>query len=370
SVLFPTVSYEQSDDPTVIAANDSYLIIYDKTAKTMFVRCGYRIGTYAFPINLENVEYINAVGNTAFIYADRETYTVDLKDVKSTPVKCELSSPDSPNYFRSDGKYLYAKNIFGAVSIYDENLEIAEFEITDGESTRTATVDNHVYYDENDEPVFVGKQVLAGDDHLMYFFTTERGDPYFIVYDPVLQQRHVYEQMTNYINEAYVGSNVIVGQLAPSDPLALGDSRLVGIDKKTGKTLFSSDVIPDSFCVYGDKIYTIEGKQIMTYMLEKASDGNYSGFRKVSTISMSGADIAHLDSPSDVATLGSSLAVADTDNNRIGFINSASVMTAVGLDSAPLRLTADLIGVYVLLSDKTVIKIENGETVQAISAET
>lgn len=367
SVLFPTVSYIQSDDPTLIAANDSYLIIYDKTAKTMFVRGGDRIGTYAFPINLENVEYINAVGNTAFIYADRESYTLDLKDVKSSPVKCELSSPAEADYFRSDGKYLYAKNVYGAISIYDENLELAEFEIE--EEAHTVTVDNDTYK-ENGKPVFVGNQVLAGDNHLMYFFTTERSEPFFIVYDPVSQQRHVYEQMTNYVSEAFVGSNVIVGQLALSDPLALGDSRLVGIDKGTGKTLFSSNVIPDSFCVYGDMIYTIEGKQIMTYRLEKSSGGNYSGFRKVSTISMSGADIAHLGNPSDVVTCGSSLAVADTDNNRVGFINSASVMTAVDLDSAPLRLTADLIGVYVLLNDTTVIKIENGETVQTISAET
>ena len=149
SVLFPTVSYIQSDDPTLIAANDSYLIIYDKTAKTMFVRGGDRIGTYAFPINLENVKYINAVGNTAFIYADRETYTVDLKDVTSTPVKCEISSPVEADYFSSDGKYLYAKNVYGAISIYDENLELAEFEINDGSGTHTVTVDNDTYK-END----------------------------------------------------------------------------------------------------------------------------------------------------------------------------------------------------------------------------
>ncbi|MCM1394135.1 MAG: hypothetical protein NC179_04495, partial [[Eubacterium] siraeum] len=128
SVLFPTVSYIQSDDPTLIAANDSYLIIYDKTARTMFVRGGDRIGTYAFPLDLKNVEYIKAVGNIAFIHADEENYTVDLKDTSATPEKRELTSPSNANYFRSDGTYLYAKNGYDSVSIYDENLQIVTFD--------------------------------------------------------------------------------------------------------------------------------------------------------------------------------------------------------------------------------------------------
>ncbi|MCM1394408.1 MAG: hypothetical protein NC179_05900, partial [[Eubacterium] siraeum] len=225
------------------------------------------------------------------------------------------------------------------------------------------TVDNHTYEDEHGDPVFSNKQVLAGNNHLLYLFATDKSDPYLIVYDPVLKKELVNEGMTNYISEAYVGANVIVGQLA------LGDNRLVGIDKNTGKTLFPSDVTPDSFCVYGDRIYTIEGKQIMTYMLAKSADGQYTGFRKMSTISMAGNDSSHLDNPSDVVTAGENLAVADTGNKRVGFINSASVMSAVDLNSAPLRLTADLTGVYALCDDGFVYKIENDRIAQTISAD-
>ena len=365
SVLFPTVSYIQSDDPTLIAANDSYLIIYDKTAKAMFVRLIHDDDkTYAFPIEVEDVEYINAVGNTAFIYANKELYSVDLNDTSSIPVKRELSSPKDPNYFRSDGTYLYAKNGDGEITIYDENLEVAKFEIEVAGTKIETTIENDKYIDDEGDPVFASKQIIAGSDYLLYlFFTHKNGNPYLMVYDPILKFPRINQEMDNYVSDAYVGENVIVGQLT------LGDSRLICIDKKTGKTIFISDKAPDSFCVYGDKIYAIEGKQIMTYMLEKDSDGQYAKLKNESTISMSGEDTEHLDSPSDVVAFGNSLAVADTDNKRLGFINSASVMTVVGLGTAPLRLTADNAGVYALCDNQTIAKIENNQTVQTFSAE-
>ncbi|MCI8732797.1 MAG: hypothetical protein HFE29_00510 [Clostridia bacterium] len=368
SVLFPTVSYIQADDPTLIAANESYLIIYDKTESAMFVRGGDRIGTYAFPLDIENVEYIKAVGNTAFIHADGENYTVDISNTSATPIKRELSSPENANYFRSDGKYLYAKNGYGAISIYDENLEIVTFEYEAEDGTKSVTVDNHTYVDSTSNPVFAGEQVLAGNNHLLYFFKTVQSDPYFIVYDPVLQKELVNEFMHNYITEAYVGDNIIVGQLARGLD-ETKNTRLVGIDKNTGATLFPSDITPDSFCVFGDRLYTIEGKQIMTYTLEKSADGAYTGFRKISTISMAGDDAYHLDSPNDVAVFGADLAVADTDNKRVGFINSASIMTSIELNASPLRITSDKTGVYALCDNQKVYKIESNQIVQTLTTE-
>lgn len=371
SVLFPhdSLNYVQSNDPTLIASNETYLIIYDKTASAMFVRGGDRRGTYAFPLNIEGVEYIKAVGNTAFIHAHGENYTVNLKDTASVPVKAELSSPENANYFRSDGKYLYAKNGSGAVTIYDETLVPVRFKVGDGESASYVTVDNHTHVDSTNNPVFAGNIVLAGNDHLLYFFTTYQSDPYFVVYDPVTRRELVYNEMRDYISEAYVGDNIIVGQLAGGATDPNQKTRLVGIDKSTGTTLFPSDISPDSFCVYGNRLYTIEGKQIMTYRLEQSAGGEYTGFRKISTISMAGNDPDHLDNPSDVISLGKNIAVADTNNKRVGIINSASIMTTVSLESAPLRLTSDSFGIFALCENNKVVKIESNTVVQTLPAE-
>lgn len=371
AVLFPrdSLNYVQSKNPTIIASNETYLIIYDKTASTMFVRGGDRIGTYAFPLDIDGVEYIKAVGNTAFVHAQGENYTVDLKNTDSRPVKVNLTSPVEANYFRSDGTYLYAKNLYGAITVYDENLEVAEFSVDNGGTTETVKVDNYTYRDGKNEPVFAGKTVLAGNDQLLYFFTTDRNEPVFIVFDPVSKQEIVTPQpMQNYVTEAYVGDNIIVGQIS-SVSSGFEVPRLVGIDKSTGKTIFSTDIVPDSFCVFGNRLYTIEGKQIMTYMVEKNAKGEYTGFRKLSTISMAGNDPYHLDEPSDVATVGTNVVVADTNNNRIGIINSASVMTTVTLKSSPLKLATDGLGIFALCADQNIVKIENNLTVQTLSAE-
>lgn len=373
SVMFPTVSYIQSEDPALITANQNYLIVYDKTASAMFVRGGDRMGTYAFPLNLENVEYIKAVGNVAFIHADEQNYTVDLTDTSATPVKRELTSPDNANYFRSDGKYLYAKNGYGAVSIYDENLEIATFTVDKDGTTEEVTVDNHIYMDNTNNPVFAGKQVMAGNNHRLYFLTVLHGLPYFNIYDPVTKQEIANELMDCYVTDAYVGDNVVVAKIADSNAEASEPTPLVGLDKATGKVLFSSDITPDSFCVYGDRLFTIEGKQIITYTIQTTEDTDgvvsYVGFEKISTISMAGADTYHLDNPGDVIKFGNGLAVADTDNNRLGFISSASIMSTVSINGSPIRLTADSSGVYALCNDGKIIKTENDSVVKTLDSD-
>lgn len=355
STVFPTVSYLQSDAPTLVAANDDYLIVYDKAASAIFVRGGDRIGIYTYRLDIEGIDYVKAVGNTAFIHAADGCYTVDLTDIEAKPVKRELPSPQNANYFRSDGTYLYAKSVMGNVSIYDEDLNIA------------LGVDDHLYEYAPNDPVFAGKQVLAGENGLLYFFATQRGEPYYIVYNPVTQRETINKHMDCYVTEAYVG-DVVYAQL--SQAYGHDDARkIVALDKSDGRVLFSSEIAPDSFCAYGNSLFTIEGKQIVTYTLQKNADNEYTGFEQVSTISMAGSDAYHLDAPIDVTKANGSIAVADSGNLRIGFISGKPSMSSVKLTSAPLRLTSDGPDVYALCADGTIIKTDGAAITQTIETD-
>ena len=356
SVVFPTVSYFQSDNPTLISANDDYLIVYDESASALFVRMNGRAGTYSYPLDISNIQTVKAVGKTAFIYADKLCYTIDLTDTAATPVQRELPTPDNANYFRSDGKYLYAKSSFGFISVYDENLDIA------------FGIDNEVYIDSSYASVFAGMQPLAGENGLIYYFPSILGSPYYIVYDPTTGTETVRTQIDCLITEAFVGE-IIYAKVNNGTASTEDESPLVGLDKTTGKILFSSDIIPDSFCAAGDMLYTIEGKQIVTYALDKSDDGEYIGFKKVSTISMAGSDNFHLNGPSDLIKFDGKLVVADTLNKRLGYINSASLMTTLRLDSAPVRLTADSTGIYILNAGGNILKCEGEQITQTYETE-
>jgi len=356
STVFPTVSYLQSDDPALVAANDDYLIVYDKTASAIFVRGGGDgIGVYEYSLDITGIDDVKAIGNTAFIHAADGCYTVDLADIASKPVKRELPTPQNANYFSSDGTYLYAKSVMGNVSIYDENLNIA------------LGVDDHLYEYAPNDPVFVGKQVLAGENGLLYFFATQRGEPYYIVYDPVTKRETINRHMDCYVTEAYIG-DVVYAQL--SQAYGHDDARkIVALDKNDGSVLFSSEIAPDSFCAFGDSLFTIEGKKIVTYALQKNDGGEYIGFEQVSTISMAGSDAYHLDAPLDVTRANGKIAVADSYNMRIGFISGKPSMESVKLTSSPLRLTSDGVNVYALCENGTVVKTDGSTVTQSSEAE-
>ncbi len=374
SVEFPT-DYIPSENPTLIAANANYLVIYDEVASALYVQGKGIKNTRTYFVDFELVKTIKVVGNSVFIYADGDTFTVDLTNALATPVQHELPSPQSADYFRSDGTYLYARNIYGAFSVYDEHMQLASIEVKDenGDNT-TVTIDNYTYLDSEGYPIFMGREiVLAVYDRTFYLFSSESNKaPLFTVFDPFLQTKSDGTK-TDYITEAYVGNNVVVGQLAERPNEAeRGKPFLVALNKVTGRQIFKSEIVPDSFCVYADRLFTIEGKQIITYSLDEVEiDGEfyYTGFKKLSTVSMAGNDAYHLDTPSDIIPFGTGFAVADTNNARIAYIGSQPAMTSVSLGTAPLKLAADMTGVYALCANDTIIKVENNKAVQTLTVQ-
>jgi len=363
SVVFPLNSYFQSNDPTLIAANDSYLLIYDKTERALFVRSNAVEGTTVYKLpDFDNVLNVFAVGNTAFINIENKNpdsaetpdapdtpkykyYTIDLRNAETVPVERTLEKPSKITYFNSDGKYLYAKSTAGNISIYDENLEIA-FGVDDISVDRLA-----------------GNPVLAGKDGKIYVFYVDLGYPKYIVCDPAPDGNSTSPiEMQYNVTNAFIG-DVIFAKVRVSET----EFKIVGIDKNSvdldnkAKILFSTDIQPDSFYAYGNKLFSIEGKRIVIYTLKD----DLSGLEATNTISMAGSDLEHLDSPEDVVKIGGKLVVADRGNNRICFIDSTAKMRTLSFDSekaengnpvTPLRLASNGSNAFALLNNGTVVQ--------------
>lgn len=343
SVIFPKDDYFQSENTTLIAANDEYLLIYDDALSAVFVRDG--AGTKKYDIdseNIKNIKNVYAVGKTAFIQAENADdksksvfYTIDMTDpdAQAAIFTLETSAPKD-NYcnFSSDGKYFYARTGLGYLSVYDENTEIA------------LGIENRQNY------YFAGPaSVIAGYNGNLYVFTANEGNPLLVLYD------YQTDACIDEINVNYSATKPFVGDIVFSQCSSYagdfssefkGEKNIVGIDRESGEVLFTSDVVPDSFCAYGDELYSIEGKSIVVYKLKD----DLSGLAVSHTISMAGSDLKHLNTPCDTVILGDgTIVVADSGNNRLGYISIEQNLTEVKIvDSKPIRLTADLSVVYAL----------------------
>ena len=92
--VFPTNNYFQSANPTMVSANDGYLIIYDKDAKTLFVRPNDASDTYAYAVDFEEVSNLFILTDVAFckraantLQSTLPTKTQRQRSVRSHPRK-------------------------------------------------------------------------------------------------------------------------------------------------------------------------------------------------------------------------------------------------------------------------------------------
>ncbi len=328
SMIFPSNSYFQSSNPTLIGANKDYLLIYDKISSKIYARSNTETGTWVYDVTFENVVDIFAIGSSAFIHADGNFYTLDLTNRIAQPTQIQLPSPNDISFFNSDGTYLYAKSTAGYITVYDQNFNIAY------------DCDNHY----NDD-LLAGKSVVAGEKNMLFVFSIVYGNPFFVKYDLSTSEQANGIGLTKYVQRAYVG-NVIYALDT--------DNRIVCIDKENGALLFSTDIIPDNYFAFESSLFSIEGRKIVIYSLSQ----DKLSLRKTATISMAGDDLSHLDAPTDVCKTHNGLAVADSANNRVAFIDNANVMTATMLEISPKVVCANANDTYVA-DQNTLLRITN-----------
>lgn len=312
-VLFPTGNYFQSSSPSLVGANRNYLVIYDDLSKTLFVRADEE---WTYTLDFESVSGIFVVENVVFLHADNKYFTLDLTDKAATARERTLPSPADVTFFNSDGTYLYAHSAAGRLTVYDKDLQVA------------LGIDN-LY----DPDTLAGKIVVAGEGANLIVFSTEYASPVFITYDATTKAKTI-KGITHHIGEAYVGDVVYALEIIQQSSASGAQKRIVCIDKTSGDLLFATDINPDKFFAFGNRLFTIQDGGVTVYAL----NDEHTALTKTQTITMSGNDLRHLSNPTDVTRFQNETVVADSGNNRIAFISPSGVMTALQLDETPLAL--------------------------------
>lgn len=360
-VVFPTESYFQSQDPTLVAANADYLAVYDRAQKRLYVRSNTR-STYFYDISdifgaddalssedsagdlpQKTISDIFAIGHHVFIVASEpsgsgtstklELYSIDAQDPASVPTLREAPTPKRIYSFASDGERLYAKNAAGNLSIYDEDLN---------------PLREDIYND-----LLAGMASFAGNGDNIYLFPTNQSVPMLSIYDSK-DDKELLTTRSKLVSKAYIG-DVIFAQISPAEEIE-NHSKIVCLDKVTGVEIYTSDFMPSSFCAYGDRLYSINDDSVTVYRLTLRE--NEYVLLPEEIITMAGGDLYHLDHPSDIVVSEGAIVVADSQNNRIAAIDSTAQKLSVAhsdpLPSQPLRISGDKDGVFALLADGSV----------------
>lgn len=359
-IVYPTANYFQSQTPTLVAANQNYLAVLDAPENRLYVRksdlstCFYDISsilTSAEKVGFDDVgdalqtpvEGIYVVGAHAFVALgvapELELYSLDLAADDAQPQKLEVPHPDRIYCFASDGEKLYAKNVEGHIAIYDENLGVVKEDVYN--------------YD-----VLPGKASIAGDDGVIYLFTTdEKNTAQLYVYDSNRDEITL-STPSKFIQTAYIG-DVIYAQISPSEDIE-NHSKVVCLDKQTGEELYTSNFMPESFCAYGDKLYSVNESSVTGYRFKLVDGGAYT-LEPEEILSMAGSDFKHLDSPKDLIIGNDSVAIADGDNMRIAVAtlsDPSAPLTTYTLEERPKRIASSSDKVYALLESGKIVSFD------------
>ncbi len=333
--LFPTINYFQSANPSLVSANSGYLLVYDKDVRSLFVRPNDSSDTYVYETDFESVTSLFVLENVAFLQADGKYYTIDLSDKTANAVEVTLPTPSRIASITSDGTLLYAHSPKGALTIYDKNLSV------------TYNIDAE---DSPDE--LAGSNAIAGENGNLYTFPSFYGNAFFVKFDTASNTIET-NPITQSITQAYVGDVVYALEVLP----ATSQKRLICLDKTNGELLFHTEIYPQAFFAFGNRVFTIENKSVVVYTLSN----DKSSLSRTTSITMTGNDAYHLDNPVDLCVANDGYIVADKNNSRLATIDKSGVLTEQKLADTPLALTSSESDIYCVFQDR-IDRISNGET--------
>lgn len=334
--LFPTANYFQSANPSLVSANNDYLLVYDKDVHSLFVRPNDSSDAYVYETDFENATSLYVLEDVAFLQADGKYYTIDLSDKTANATEVTLPSPSRIASITSDGTRLYAHSPKGALTIYDKNLSV------------TYDIDAE---DSPDE--LAGSNAIAGENGNLYTFPSIYGSAFFVKFDTASNTVETPQPITQNITQAYVGDVVYSLEVLP----VTGQKRLICLEKTTGGLLFNTEIYPQAFFAYGNRVFTIENKSVVLYTLSN----DKSSLSRTMSITMTGNDAYHLDNPIDLCAVDDGYIVADKNNSRLATIDKSGVLTEQKLDDTPLALTSSERDIYCVFQDR-IDRISGGET--------
>lgn len=339
-VVYPDDGYFPVSDAGCVAANGSYLAVYDAAAHAVFATAlSGGTGAY-FPFSAdEEAAGLWLSGATLLVEARRGTATVyyaaDLTaggDLTEIP----LDEPADISYIVADDYYFYAKSDT-AVALYSNELE-------GGSLALEKLIDDRYVQ---------GKYIFAANERVLYFYAQNYSNSEYFVYDTDDERATTIMPDTGFIPAAvsYSDGGLVAARRGET-------IRVLSVSDGTGLVLDTGITFGDDtqFASYGNKLYVANGG-VDVYTLDFAGGSvTLSG-----SLSMSGSAEGMFDSPSDIVFTPAGTVVADTGNSRVAIYGGNGVRYAA-LDEAPVALAADSSGIVFAASSRTVYQLMSDGT--------
>lgn len=322
SMVFPSSDYLQTTNPTLVSGNQKYLIVYDETS--LFVLGNESQNTEVIHLDIESVQKMFLLDNVVLFVKDYAIYTLDLSQENPTISAVDSIQINEESYLTSDGYHLYIHAPSGLLSVYDSTL-------------------SPVYGADNIQTKLYSQIVIAGENDDIYAFTSLYGVTMLTSLNISSNQTST-QKIDSVVYSAYVGDVIY----AIAKDAISNESRLVCLSKQDGSLFFATDINPQSYFASGSTLYTIEDDSVCIYTL----NSSHTSLDKLTSITMTGSDEKHLNTPSDLSISNDSIVVADTLNNRLSTISSNGTSTIL-FDDSPLKVyTAS--STYVVFENKLV----------------
>lgn len=314
-ILLPEDGYFPVTDASLLAANDSYLAVYDAASENIL------IVSHDFALSSHfDVSAYDGIGGMwlsgsilLFSYGNvqQQFACVDIASQDAAIAPADgIKDPQNVSYIAADDSRFYIKYAT-SLSVYSS----ADFSVIRENITHSAALS--------------GQNIFTAEDMCLYIYAAEYGvrGYYILNLGEEFAEKHdtaVYPYSVTMANETLFTAT---------------ESGILAVNRENGESLFSTDIAASEETVFaagGGNLYVInESGGVDVYSVNMpAQSVTFSR-----TLSMNGSAEGQFDSPTDVLITSAGLIVADGGNSRIAVFGENSVRY-VAMSDAPVALAS------------------------------
>lgn len=314
-ILLPEDGYFPVTDATLLAANDTYLAVYDAASGNILVAShDFALSSHIDVSAYEDIGGMWLSGSVLlFSYGSVQQFAcVDIvsRDAAVSPAD-GIKDPQNVSYIAADDSRFYIKYAT-SLSVYSSS----DFSVIREDITHSAALS--------------GQNIFTAEDMCLYIYAAEYGvRGYYVlnldeVGSPDKKDTAVYPYSVAMANETLFTAT---------------ESGILAVNRNDGEALFSTGIAASEETVFaagGNNLYVINASGgVDVYSVDLPAQS----VTLTRTLSMNGSGEGQFDSPADVLITSAGLIVADGGNSRVAVFGENSVRY-VAVPDAPVALAS------------------------------
>jgi len=326
SIIYPTASYYQIQNPTKVVANENYIVIFDNYNNTINIFDMSFNKVLSTEISFLDFDLF-IVDNLVIIHSDSDYYSLKIGFENTF----SLINNVSLNNISSDGSFIYERMPSGAIYLYDSSLNLKFNDTCD---------------------YFTGKDlIMDGNNKVFYIFSHSfQNGNQFIKFDSKSDSTFQID------DNSYININSSFNHIEVLDDVFLcenGNSLFVA-NIENGNKLFDLNIDYDFYSAFGNRIYTILNNTLNVYTINLSN----SSIDLIESISNTGSSINYLNYPTDISLKDNKLLIVDQNNKRLVTLEN-NIASQLSFDFKPVKMACNGNTMYFVDTNNKIIKIEN-----------